>query len=247
MQTIVIGFGYAARQGKDTAVQAIVDARGTQYDIKLYPFAKVLKEEFYEACQNPFDAFWEFLFKKFGKTARFCTLIGSGSGSKPNDKVVLVPKPSVDEPTWEQVWQFCEDHKQDLRWLLQVYGTDYRRNQDPFYWVRKTGEAIKADAPQFALIPDLRFLNEAFFIKANDGYTVKVSRHGYQDPTLTGHISESQLANYEFNITLDVLDGELDQLKIDAVTLFDLICEWNTVPEYTTNDFTEKAMGQVNG
>lgn len=248
METIIVAFGYEARQGKDSAAKAIVEARGGQYDIRLYPFAKQLKLEFYAAAQNPLDPFWEWLYKATGKTVRFYDGIASTSQVFPrSDTVGFVPRPQVENATWEQIWQYCEDFKQELRYLLQLYGTEYRRNNDPFYWVRKTGEAIAADKPQFALITDMRFVNEAFFVKANKGYTVKVQRHGFNDLTKTGHASEHQLANFKFDIDITVLDGELEQLQRDSVTVFDMIVDWNTVPELKTEDFTEEKFEEVNG
>jgi len=43
--SIIIGFGHKARNGKDTAVNAIIEARGGQYDIRRYAFADELRSE----------------------------------------------------------------------------------------------------------------------------------------------------------------------------------------------------------
>ena len=108
--------------------------------------------------------------------------------------------------------------------LLQKYGTEYRRAQDNFYWVKKLRAMLEAEQPQIALISDVRFPNEMMFCKAFGGFTVKVSRYGYTDLSRDpNHISETALDNAKFDYEIQVLDGELDQLKKDAVTVMGLI------------------------
>jgi hypothetical protein len=174
-RTLIIGFGYKARMGKGTCVQAIMAQRGSSYSIHNYAFADALKEE---VAGREFE-----LCMKYGLTY---------------------------EP----------DNKH--RTLLQFYGTQ-RRAQDPHYWVKKVLTKMRFENPQIALISDVRFYNELNFIKSFNGYAVKVEREQYVDLSPNaGHVSEVELDSFtEWDATLTVLDGEVDQLKKDAVTLFD--------------------------
>ena len=49
---ILIGLGYKARRGKDTVANAIIEARGAQYDIRRYVFADALREEVEETARG---------------------------------------------------------------------------------------------------------------------------------------------------------------------------------------------------
>ena len=52
------------------------------------------------------------------------------------------------------------------RWLTQTYGTDYRRVSDENYWINRLADKI-AELPieTNVVISDVRFINEAYFIK----------------------------------------------------------------------------------
>ena len=117
--------------------------------------------------------------------------------------------------------QYDPDNKN--RKLLQFWG-QMRRDQNPFYWVRKLVDKVNADKPDFVLIPDLRYFNETLAIRANKGYTVRCNRIGY--PRLGpehDHISENELNSVQFDFDIDVQDGDVAQLEADALELFDTI------------------------
>jgi hypothetical protein len=90
--------------------------------------------------------------------------------------------------------------------------------------VRKLRERIEQEQPQIAVIPDIRFLNEFYFVKAFGGFTVKVTRLGFVDPSRDpNHVSETELDNTKFDFEITCPDGELDELRRDAKEVFDLI------------------------
>src|SRR5687768_4004777 len=60
--------------------------------------------------------------------------------------------------------------------LLQMVGTDLYRRADPDIWVRALYWQLREDAPEVAIITDMRFPNEAGFVKQVGGITVCVSR-----------------------------------------------------------------------
>jgi hypothetical protein len=215
--SILIGFGYRARNGKDSAAQAILEARGKDIDVRSYSFAAELKKEYTEACREAGSAF----------------------------ALINAMRLTHNLPDWVQ-YEFGADETDPLcpfgkqRTLLQWWGTEYRRAQDPFYWVKKLRDQIQADNPTVALITDVRFPNEVLFIKTNRGYTVEVTREGFNDLLADSHPSEHALARYAWDIKVTVKDGQLEQLKTDAVELFDMILEWN-VPKSVEDDYAQTA------
>jgi len=103
-------------------------------------------------------------------------------------------------------WVVNEDGKP--RTLLQWWGTDYRRAQDPEYWVKRLQETLERDNPEIALITDVRFLNEAVEIKKRGGYLVKVTRTTKPDVNVPAHPSENDLDDFtgwDFEITASTI------------------------------------------
>lgn len=233
-ETLVIGLGHKSKHGKDTAAKAIVDARGSQFDIRLYAFAHELKREVTETVQS--------MMQKDNVTVETATrllceradedCIKRGiKGADGNDfRVSYEEKPDMNDP-------YCPFGKQ--RTLLQWWGTDYRRHQDPYYWVKRLARRVQDEQPKVAVITDVRFPNEFFWVESLGGITVKVSRHGYTNPEADKHESEHALDNFTFAYEINVLDGEIEQLKKDAVTVFDMI---RASFEPVDNDFTVAGM-----
>jgi hypothetical protein len=207
METIVISFGHKMRHGKDTAIAAIVANRADKYDVRRYAFANPLKQEVNEGAE------------KAGGMEQFITQLRSTH--KLPEWVTYDPNPDMSDP-------LCPLGKQ--RTLLQWWGTEYRRASDSYYWVKKLYRTIQQEKPQIALIADMRFRNEFNWVTSLDGRNVKVTRHGF-DNGASSHPSEIDLDGVKFDYEILVNDGELDQLKKDALTVFDLICEEFTTPD----------------
>lgn len=93
--------------------------------------------------------------------------------------------------------------------LLQVLGTDVFRRKDPDVWIRTLHFTIHEDAPKVALITDVRFPNEAEWIRSQGGIVIKVERidenglsylSGDRNPL---HESETALDHYSsWNYTI---------------------------------------------
>jgi hypothetical protein len=106
---------------------------------------------------------------------------------------------------------FIEEHKQEFRTLLQVWGTDFRRcfcGSD--YWINKMDAIIKKSAKFYDIlfVTDLRFKNEANFIKSVGGFVVHVERRVQEDPEATDqshtHVSEKDMDDYsDFDYVLN--------------------------------------------
>ena len=198
IDSIIIGFGYKATSGKDTAVAEIIKQRGLldpmattlggtqeRYDIRRYAFADALKREVAEATRT---------------AGGLETLINN-------------MRPQL--PDWVQY----EPGAEKPRTLLQWWGGDFRRGQDKNYWVRQVAQQIELEKPQFALLSDMRYLNEFSFCKEY-GEVVKVERLGIPQGT---HSSETELDSVspeDWSLILEN-SGTLEDFLIGAVNCFD--------------------------
>jgi hypothetical protein len=225
--TVVVGFGYKARSGKDESCKAILEARTPQFEIRKYAFADELKREINEAAEAA-GGMLE-LFKQG------CPYRGSE---------VMFPSWVMYDPNPDMTDMLCPLGKQRL--LQQWWGTEYRRAQDPNYWVNKLRDIIEAEKPAVALISDLRFPNEVSWIKSSiDNCVVRVDRLGYKSTT-PDHPSEHALDfmdDGDWHYIIQVPDGDLEELQRDAVVVFDLIIQSLTPPDL--NDVTHVEAGQV--
>jgi hypothetical protein len=208
IDSVIFGFGFKARSGKDTAVAEIIKQRGLikalgiysapenqeRYDIRRYAFADALKREVNVAAIAA------------GGMLNLLTL--SSKRMDFPDWVQYDPEAPMDDP-------LCPLGKQ--RSLLQWWGAEYRRAQNPDYWVKQLAMTIELEKPQIALISDLRFPNEMQFI-LNYGEAVRVDRDSLSPAT---HISETALEDStDWSLILEN-NGTLEEFKEGAVTTFD--------------------------
>lgn len=129
----------------------------------------------------------------------------------------------------EPKWQLAHQTKQKPGWkddpiygctpILQWYGTEVARKENPNVWVDAVAARIEKDQPEAAIITDVRFPNEAEFVAQNGGYLVQVIRikddgTQYLDPGRDpNHPSEIALDDYNFDYYIRVKDGDLNALK----------------------------------
>ena len=88
--------------------------------------------------------------------------------------------------------------------LLQALGTEVGRRHDNDRWVRTTYWQIKDDRPRIALLPDVRFPNEAEFVKSLGGILIKVSRFNTDG---TPFVTTDRDPNHPSEISLDSFNG----------------------------------------
>jgi hypothetical protein len=184
-RTVIVGFGYKARRGKDTACQAIFSEFAAR--AALYAFADELKVEVarYAWMQAPEGTpveGWRLGLPKL------CAWAG----------VAFVPGALKQRP------------------LLQWFG-EFRRQQDSMYWVKKVVGNIRANSPEFALISDVRYLNEFQLCD----YAVRMDRPGFEIGDGAGHISEVQLdalKDEEWEYVISATDPE--EVRFSALMVF---------------------------
>lgn len=178
MKTVIIGFGYKAYNGKDTAANAILETFKHKFYIKKYALADALKVE---------------VFKAFGSGAL-------PEGAPAVDNAKLQGRIMNYGGHAQQMIDWVNLNKTALRTTLQWWGTEYRRAMDANYWVDLLDKRISADAPQVALVADVRFRNEMGWIRGRGGTVIKVTRTGKTLPShAMSHVSELELDNVHFD------------------------------------------------
>lgn len=97
--------------------------------------------------------------------------------------------------------------------LLQIVGTDVLRRQRPNIWTEVLATTAEESGYPIILIPDVRFRNEAQFVRDAGGLLVRVIRPGFvADDRPADHVSEVDLDDYEGWDA--VLEAEhIDQLR----------------------------------
>lgn len=114
--------------------------------------------------------------------------------------------------------------------MLQQVATEEFRAKDPEVWIRALYWRVDEERPLVAIIPDVRFENEAEFVKQMGGVLVRVSRLTQDSQLVVAtdrnaeHISETGLDNYSgWDYELTNVEGKPWQLEADAQQLFEFI------------------------
>jgi hypothetical protein len=100
-----------------------------------------------------------------------------------------------------------------VRRLLQWWGTEYRRAQDPDYWTKAWGRKVEQyDLSRTQiLVDDVRFMNELVVIRAHGGLIIKIQRPGFLGANT--HSSETSLDDFSGWDAVIVNDGTLEEFK----------------------------------
>ena len=80
------------------------------------------------------------------------------------------------------------------REVLQYLGTDIFRSMYQNVWVDACLRQIQEDAPEVALVSDVRFDNEIKAIQEQDGFVIGLTRNPYKASDM--HESETQIDKY---------------------------------------------------
>jgi hypothetical protein len=103
----------------------------------------------------------------------------------------------------------------DMRIVLQYHGTEYRRAQDPDYWVKRAAEALPTHGK--FVFTDVRFPNEFAMIKGLGGEAWRVHRSNHA--SVSPHASEQFAATFDgFDVELSN-DGTLHDLRLSVRSL----------------------------
>lgn len=153
------------------------------------------------------------------------------------DEVVQVQTYDGDE--LEYRWR--KPYKPEVRRLLQWWGTELRRGEDPDYWIKHAEKRlvrINATAtydPVLVVFTDVRFSNEAEWIRSQGGKVVLVTadpairarRLGISEDEvhrLAGHPSEAEIEWVDFDEWVD----NTEDTNRAALELERFVTEWLT-------------------
>ena len=100
------------------------------------------------------------------------------------------------------------------RELMQKFG-DLTRSLDKDIWVKSLFNKYLDNPPEYLIISDVRFKNEAEHIKKLDGVLIRIESDRVKEDN---HISETDLDNYsKFNLLIENnIDTSLEQLKLKS-------------------------------
>ncbi len=104
------------------------------------------------------------------------------------------------------------EQKEDFRLLMQWWGSFRRSYYGEDYWLERFGDWLdRQPADAVVVIDDLRYPNEAEFVKSRGGMLVRIERPGYGKPD--AHPSETSMDDYlHFSATV-VNDCCLEHLQ----------------------------------
>jgi hypothetical protein len=104
---------------------------------------------------------------------------------------------------------------EDMRVVLQCHGTEYRRSQDPDYWVKKAARLLPKHGK--FVFTDVRFANEFAMLKGLGGEMWRINRSNHA--SASPHVSEQFAATFDgFDVELSN-DGTLHDLRLKVVGL----------------------------
>jgi phosphomevalonate kinase len=114
--------------------------------------------------------------------------------------------------------------KDRYRLLMQWWGTEFRRQQDPDYWIKEFERWRFSFIPTSTviLIPDVRFFNEIGYIRDQGGLMVKVTRLESQ---ISDHISEQEWQVYSNWDMVIENNGSLEELRVKVEELYTVVCK----------------------
>jgi hypothetical protein len=195
---LIIGFGHRARQGKNSAAVAMINAAPIGSEVRMYAYADALRAEVKKAVAH---------------AGGVTELIARGYISDPGYACDGPAEFRTALPAWVK----AEDGKP--RTLLQWWGTNFRRAQDVNYWVRQLTARLEREQPDIALITDVRFPNEVDAIHAAGGYVVKVTRTTAPDVIVPSHPSEDELSGYT-GWDYEINAADLPELRKQAAAIY---------------------------
>ena len=223
---LILGFGNKARNGKDTAAEAIRD---------YYQTLNVAFTKHGYGLKAPKVGVFKFADALYAEVNEWLKVTTDNGRTEYAPEGRYVVPPSSDNPTMVSIpdWVQPDPNPQKSALapygkhpkLLQWWGTEFRRQHFGHdYWVKKIFASIPANL-DIALISDVRFVNEAEAIKQLGGYTINVQRLNrdgsqfFSSDRPVNHPSEIALDGYNWDFYLKIPEGHAALTAELAITL----------------------------
>lgn len=177
--------------------------------VKIYSFADALKE----TCMA-----------LFGLTEQQCYGTDADKNSPTNLRWenmpgVITESDPKGEPTtvtgrlgfyYEKVKEFIYHPPgvMTAREVLQFFGSDVIRKMYSDAWVHATLQRIAAEAPELAIITDVRFPNEVMGIQNEGGKVIRLTRAPFKEDTHNSEIALDNFGGFDAVIDNELLDIE---------------------------------------
>lgn len=200
----IIGLTGPAGSGKDSVADAIVHLTGATR----IAFADALRAEVCAA---------------FGVPLAYLT--NRETKEHPISALALARCTDLRFVRWMQSHGVNLNGPRSPRWVMQQWGTEYRRRQDSEYWckkvVRRIGSALHIHKSPLVVLTDVRFADEAITATDLGGVIWQVQRPGYVVPA-DAHASETTGAEFMPDRVIDNSEGlpELLERARDALGVF---------------------------
>lgn len=185
---MIIGISGKIGAGKDAIAAHLVK----QHSFQIVRFSDALKEEVLRIMRKTCE--------------EICQVYAQLGGGR-----------MIDKPNERQLRYLLWDAKPPImRRMLQEWGTELRRNEQPGYWVaRWTIKVHQLKEKNISVVtPDVRFNDEAAAIRRAGGIVLRVERPGL---SIGDHASETEADSLVFDHVIQN-DGTLDDLarRVDA-------------------------------
>jgi hypothetical protein len=208
---MIIGFAGKAASGKTTAARFLAPL--LDRETLIVPMAQVLREEveqFLHACG----------------AERYSSLLYGSQDDKLQVFYVDQARALAVCPHWRQYLSVHADIQDrpgessvTVRRILQWWGTEYRRAEDPDYWTKAWQRKVAGyDLDrEHILIDDVRFLNELAVIRNLGGRLVRIDRPGFAAGG--DHASETSLDGFTDWDEVILNDGTLEEFRTKIAAL----------------------------
>lgn len=232
MDIKLIAFAGPMASGKDTLAKEI--AKHIEKPVIFLSFGRALKDEL-----NLLLSYLRQIHKTYRKNEREKLKHFIISNFKINAETIDYLL-DYTEPMFQSSpnFEINTDYKtKEIRYLLQYWGTEIRRKQNPDYWVDPTEKDIRnaINLEQFPIITDVRFVNEMEYIKNNQGFLIYLNisekermkrikkRDGFM-PSLEELRHSSERHYKEFHNYDLILSDDTESIESQTKTILNALC-----------------------
>jgi hypothetical protein len=126
--------------------------------------------------------------------------------------------------------------KELIRPLLVTYGTEIRRKLDPNCWIKKIQQDVvdQLNLGKYVFVTDVRFQNEAEWIRLNGGFLLNISRSGASPANHEEHRQYHRMKKLiSYNIMWDTYgDDNLDQCDEHILPFLSHLIKSKPLPKF---------------